>query len=115
MGGGDAQSIQSARLSVQSSELGSPLPHPQASVSPLLFGSKGETHSLAGKGMGDPIPTKGQTLWYSMYNPSTGGCMGQKREEAIVKIQHPKFYIRLAEEVPRMIHGRNIMTEKRKY
>ncbi len=55
------------------------LPNPQASVSPLLFGSKGETHSLAGKGMGDPIPTKGQTLWYSMYNPSTGGCMGQQR------------------------------------
>ncbi len=27
----------------------------------------GETHSLAGEGVVDPIPTKGQTLWYSMY------------------------------------------------
>ncbi len=36
-----------------------PTPHP---------GSKGETHSLAGKRVrGDPIPTMGQTLWYSMY------------------------------------------------
>ncbi len=26
----------------------------------------GETHTLAGKGVGDPIPTKGQKLWYSL-------------------------------------------------
>ncbi len=31
------------------------------------LGPRGEeTHSLAGEGMGDPIPTEGQTLWYSM-------------------------------------------------
>jgi len=29
------------------------------------FGSRGETHSLVG---GDPIRTKEQTLWYSMYS-----------------------------------------------
>ncbi len=29
------------------------------------LGPRGETHSLAGEGVGDPILTKGQTLWYS--------------------------------------------------
>jgi hypothetical protein len=31
------------------------------------LGPRGETHWLAGEGVGGPIPTKGQTLWYSMY------------------------------------------------
>jgi hypothetical protein len=35
------------RLSFPSSELGPPPLHPQGSVAPLSFGSKGETHSLA--------------------------------------------------------------------
>jgi hypothetical protein len=76
-----SQIIQSARLSFQS-ELGPPHPHPQGSVAPPPFGSKGrgrhtrlrgrgETHSLAGRGWEDPIPTDGQTPWYSLYyNPS---------------------------------------------
>ncbi len=67
---------------------------------------------MRGRGWGGgPNPDEG-TDTLVLYNPSKGGCMGQKR---LVKIQHPKFDIRLAEEVPRMIHGRNIMTEKRKY
>jgi hypothetical protein len=70
------QSIQSARLSFQSSELG--FPHPITRKEVLLlpqFGSKGgDTLAWGGRGWGNPIPTKGQTLWYSMYeyyNPST--------------------------------------------
>jgi hypothetical protein len=44
------------------------VPHPQASVAPRPpLGSRGETHLLTKEGMGDPIPTKEQTLWYSMY------------------------------------------------
>jgi hypothetical protein len=46
------QSIQSARLSVQSSELG-PTPHPQSSVAPTL-GLRGKTHSLEGTGVVGP-------------------------------------------------------------
>jgi hypothetical protein len=47
-----------------------PPPYPQASVSPpphICF--RGITHSLAGEGVGvgDPIPTRGQTLWFSRY------------------------------------------------
>jgi hypothetical protein len=38
------------------------LPHPQASVAPPLLGPRGEAHSLAGEGVGGPMPTKGQTL-----------------------------------------------------
>ncbi len=48
--------------------MGPQSPHPQTSVaSPTLWVQGGDT--LAG-GVGDgkdPIPTKGQTLWYSMY------------------------------------------------
>jgi hypothetical protein len=57
-------SVQSARLSILSSELG---PHSlirKRLLLPLL-GPRGETHSLAGEGLGNPIPTMGQTLWYS--------------------------------------------------
>ncbi len=63
-----SQSIQRARLSVKSSELGSPTPSPAREGCSPPFGSRGGggAHSLAGE-RGDPIPTKGQTLWYSMY------------------------------------------------
>jgi hypothetical protein len=54
--------MKSARLSVYLSELG-PLIRKRVLLPP--FGPRGETHSLAGEG--DPILTKGQTLWYSMY------------------------------------------------
>jgi hypothetical protein len=56
------QSIQSARLSAQSPELGPLPPHPQASVAPP-FGTKGGHTRLRGRGWADPIPTKGETLW----------------------------------------------------
>jgi hypothetical protein len=49
------QSIQSARLSVQSSALGPPLTHPQASVAPSKVG---DTLACGRGGGGDPIPTK---------------------------------------------------------
>jgi hypothetical protein len=37
------------------------------------IGPRGETHSLVGRGRGPgyPIPTMGQTLWYSSYNQFT--------------------------------------------
>ncbi len=48
-----------------------PTPHPQASVSPP--GSKGETHSIAGDGVGEPSSNKGTgtLVLYVYYNPST--------------------------------------------
>jgi hypothetical protein len=50
---------QSARIFLQSSELGPPTPppHPQASVSP--FGSGGGTHSLGGEGLEGPNSDEG--------------------------------------------------------
>jgi len=57
------QSIQSARLSFQSSILGSTQSHTLTSKGVLLLPplcQRGETHSLAGEGLGgDPILTKG--------------------------------------------------------
>ncbi len=49
-----------------------PLPHPKKGMllaPPPHLVPRGATHSLAGDGWGggDPIPIKGQTLWYSMY------------------------------------------------
>ncbi len=49
-------------------------PQNLASVAPPHhpLGLRGETHSLAGEGVGVPIRTKGQTLWNFMYrNRST--------------------------------------------
>ncbi len=42
-------------------------PHPQATVAPPLWVQEGRHTGLRGRGWGDPIPTKGQTLWYYMY------------------------------------------------
>jgi hypothetical protein len=61
-----AQIRQSAELFLQSSELG--LPHPQASVPPPpLWFVGGYTLACGRGGGGVPIPTSGQTLWYSRY------------------------------------------------
>ncbi len=64
----EAQSRQSTKLSLQSSELG--LPHPltrrRVCTPHLIQGGEGRP-SLAGEGVGVPIPTRGQTLWYSRY------------------------------------------------
>jgi hypothetical protein len=61
------QSIQSARLSVQLSELGPPHPLTRKRVLlPPLFPKVGDTFACGGRGWGDPIPRKGQPLWYSM-------------------------------------------------
>ncbi len=67
------QSIQSARLSVQSSGISpSPTPARVCFSPPPPLGPRGKrTRVLGGEWMGGPILTKGQTLWYSMfYNPS---------------------------------------------
>jgi hypothetical protein len=62
------QSRQSAKLFLQSSELGLTHPHPQASVPPPSFGSVREGHTrLRERGGGVPILTRGHTLWYSFY------------------------------------------------
>jgi hypothetical protein len=56
-----------ATLSVQSPELGPPPSHLRTWVLPPPFGSWGiHTRLRGGGGWGDPIPTKGQALWYSM-------------------------------------------------
>ncbi len=45
------------------------LPHPftRRRVCPPFYSSGEGTHSLAGGSGGVPIPTRGQTLWYSRY------------------------------------------------
>jgi hypothetical protein len=68
-------SIQSVRLSVQSSELGPPPPHPEASVAPPPLSPMGETHSPCGGGGGGTLRTAGQKVWCSVYyNPFTPLC-----------------------------------------
>jgi hypothetical protein len=48
-----------------------PPPHQQGSVDPSPLDPRKETHSFAGEGVrGGPIPTKGLSLWYSMYTIS---------------------------------------------
>jgi hypothetical protein len=63
------QRRRSAKLFLQSSEIGTPpTPHPQASVPPFPPGSGGRGTLAGGRGVGRvPIPTRGQTLWYSLY------------------------------------------------
>ncbi len=60
-------SILSAKLSFQSSEL-DPL-HPQGVLLLPSLGARGgkETHYLGGRGCGNPVSTKGQTLLYVLY------------------------------------------------
>ncbi len=59
------QSRQSARLLLQSSELGRPLPTPHPS-NPLPLWFRGVRTRLRETGWGVPIWTRGQTLWYSI-------------------------------------------------
>jgi hypothetical protein len=48
--------------------IGSPTPHPQASVAPPTLGPRGEIHSLAGEEARGPNSDEGTALWYSMYS-----------------------------------------------
>jgi hypothetical protein len=67
-------SIQNARLSFQSSELGSPTPSPaRECCSSLSLGPRGEIHSLWGYGVGGPNSDEGtDTMVFCVYyNPST--------------------------------------------
>ncbi len=68
-----AQSIQSARISFQSSELGHPPSHPQGIVAPPPLGPRGETHSLGGEGAGRTNSDEGTDtlVFYVHNNPST--------------------------------------------
>ncbi len=63
------QSRQSAKLFLQSSELGLPHPLTRRRVCPPLWTGGGGVHTHAcGRGSGGvPIPTRGPTLWYSRY------------------------------------------------
>ncbi len=64
------QSRQSARLFLQSSELGlpHPLPHRRVPPPPFWFGRGGGGTLARGRGGGKvPVPKRGQALWYSRY------------------------------------------------
>ncbi len=63
------ESIESARPSIQSSELGPPPPSCKRLLSPPLWSQGGNTLIFRGEGGGGggPIPTMGHTLWYSGY------------------------------------------------
>ncbi len=65
--GNSGESCSSARLSVQSSESGPPTPLTASECCPPPLWVQGGDTIACGGGDGDPIPTKGQTLWYSMY------------------------------------------------
>jgi hypothetical protein len=81
------QSIQSTRLSCQSSELGPPPTHLQGSVAPPSFGSRGGHIRLRGRG-GGPIPTKGQRLWCSVYT-----IILPRMEQISIKTPNPKRHL----------------------
>jgi hypothetical protein len=69
-----AQSRQSAKLFLQSSELGLayPLSRGRERPPPPTLWSGGEGTLACGRGIGGvPIPTSGHTLWCSIYNTGT--------------------------------------------
>ncbi len=62
------ESIQSARPSIQSCELGPPPPSiARECCSPSLWIRRGRHIHFRMRGWGEPIPTMGLTLWYSKY------------------------------------------------
>ncbi len=63
--------MQSARLSVQSSELGPPNPSPAISVVPLPFGSKGGDTLACGGGGPNSNEGTDTLVLYVHYDPST--------------------------------------------
>jgi hypothetical protein len=66
--GSASQSRQNAKLFLQSSGIGTPPTlHPQASVPPTLWYRWGHTCWREGGGGRVPIPTRGHTVWYSLY------------------------------------------------
>ncbi len=82
------QYTKSIRVSLPSSELGPPTPSPASEIMCPYLCPGGEPHSVARQDRrrwGDPIPTKGQKLWYLYYNPSTL-CTVQQRGLNIEKV-----------------------------
>jgi hypothetical protein len=60
------QSRQSAKLFLQSLELGLPHPSPAGECAPPLVPREGHTR-LRERGGGVPVPRRGHSLWYSLY------------------------------------------------
>jgi hypothetical protein len=60
--------------------IGSPTPYPGNECG-LPGHKRGEPHSLAGEGVGGPIPTKGQKLWYSMFTIITLGLRVYRKKD----------------------------------
>jgi hypothetical protein len=62
------QSWQSGKIFLQSLELGLPQPLTHRRVCPPAFWFRGEGHTCwRERGWSVPIPTRGHTLWYSLY------------------------------------------------
>jgi hypothetical protein len=65
---GTPQSRQSAKFFLQSLELGLPQPLNRTRVFPFPFWFRGEGHTRwLERGWESPNPTRGHTLWYSLY------------------------------------------------
>ncbi len=76
------QSIQSAMQAFfPVVRIGSP-PHPPGSVAPPLFGTKGETHSIAGEGVGAPNSDEGTDtpVLQVYYNSSTSKTFKERED-----------------------------------
>jgi hypothetical protein len=98
--GGGAQSRQSAKLFLQSSELGLPQPLTRRRVCPppLVPGGRGTLTGERG-GWRVPITTRGHTLWYSVNTCTVYVLCGveqrknkKRQREKIFKKKNPEFY-----------------------
>jgi hypothetical protein len=84
--GAKSKSIQSARLSLQSSELASSAPSPAGECCPPFGSEEGDTLAVEG----ELILTKGQTLWYSgysmRYDPSTNQIIRRRESQVLYEL-----------------------------
>ncbi len=97
-GGGEAQSIRIARLSLQSSELGPPPPHPQVSVASPIRVQVGGTHSLGGEGAGGANSDEGEDILVLRYRiiPLLGGGGAHSDEGTCIQIIPLSFTTKLS-------------------
>ncbi len=63
-------------------------PHPQPSVAPPLWVQEGRHTRLQGRAWGDPIPMKGQTLWYSKHTINFYMCLFGDIQNSIHEKSH---------------------------